>query len=350
MVPNRQRRRLLLPAVTLTALGLTTTQALAASAPPGPRPHQAQHLEEIGQQHARNVRDGHGAAGPAFSADSSAKADRGGDDGGADEAENAAEGTAQYTEARTAPGVVAPGAYGAAWAQLKSMPSVGGRWEHVTNRPYNADDARYRDVNSNSSGGAGFVTGRITGIAADDDGYVYAGGANGGVFRSRTGGGQWQSISEKLPSLSTGTLNLDGSGRLWYATGESNTGAVSYVGTGVYVLADPKHGQFQPGNRVGGAELESTTIHALRFAGDKVWAATSRGVWSHSTSDLSGPWTQEFAPNPDYLPGGSKASDPSAPYKNIANDIAIDPKDPSKVILAVGWRGGDTYNGFYSKA
>ncbi|MFD8084563.1 glycosyl hydrolase [Kitasatospora sp. NPDC059722] len=349
-MPNRQRRRLLLPAVTLTALGLTTTQALAAPGTSDPRPHQAQHLDEVGQKHAAKVK-GTSPTSSTAKHTFSAKADTpGGGDGGADEAENSAEGTAQYTEARTAPGVVAPGAYGAAWAQLKSMPHTDGSWKHVTDKPYNEDDPRYRDANSNSSGGAGYTTGRITGIAADDDGYVYAGGADGGVFRSRTGGGQWEPIADKLPSLSTGTLNLDEGGRLWYATGESNTGATSYVGTGVYVLSDPKHGKFQPGNRVGGAELESTIIHALRFGGGKVWAATSRGVWSHSATDLSGPWTQEFAPNPDYLPGGSKAADPSAPYKNIANDIAIDPKDPSKVILAVGWRGGDTYNGFYSKA
>src|SRR5581483_9048090 len=106
---------------------------------------------------------------------------------------------------------------------------------------------------------------------------------------------------------------------------------------------------FQPGNRVGGSELESTTIRALRFAGGTVYAATSRGVWSHSTSTLSGPWKLEFAPNPDYLPGGSLANDPNAPYKNIANDIAVDPRDPSKVILAIGWRSGDAYNGFYTK-
>ncbi|MEV7024003.1 glycosyl hydrolase [Kitasatospora sp. NPDC093558] len=318
-MPDRQHRRLLAIAVTLTAIGLTTTQAFAA---PVPAPT------------TTATHDG----------------TTGGGDGGSDDAHNSMESTAQFTEARTAPGVVAPGAYGAAWAQLKSLPRTGGEWEHVTTKPYNSDDPRYRDINSNSSGGSGNVTGRITGLAADDDGHVYAGGANGGVFRSRTGGGDWEPIAEKLPSLSTGTLDLDGSGRLWYATGEANTGATTYVGTGVYVLADPKHGKFQPGDRVGGAELESTTIHALRFAGDKVWAATSRGVWSHSTTTLTGPWTLEFAPNPDYLPGGSKAADPSAPYKNIANDIAIDPKDPSKVVVAVGWRSGDTYNGFYSKA
>ncbi|WP_285739079.1 glycosyl hydrolase [Kitasatospora phosalacinea] len=322
----------------LTTLGLTTSQALAAPTP-GAKPWQVRHLTETGHRHAERI-----ASGP-----TAAAAEGGGEDEG-DEAENSAEATEQFTEARTAPGVVAPGAYGAAWAQLQSMPHTGGSWDHVTGLRYDSDDPRYRDVDSNSSGGSGLVTGRITGIAADDDGYVYAGGANGGVFRSSTGGGHWRAVSDQLPSLSTGALSLDGSGRLWYATGESNTGATSYVGTGVYVLADPRNGEFRPGDRIGGPELESTTIHALRFAGDRVWAATSRGVWSHSTTDLSGPWTLEFAPNPGYLPGGADAKAPNAPYKNIANDIAVDPKDPSKVVVAVGWRGGDTYNGFYSRA
>ncbi|MFF4528580.1 glycosyl hydrolase [Streptomyces sp. NPDC001407] len=338
MMPPRHRRRFMTCAVVATAFGLAGAQASAASGDTRPRPWNARHQADIGRQHVRSLGSG-----------KSALVAPGRDDGGSDEAENSAEGTAQYTEARTAPGVVAPGAYGAAWSQLQSMRHTGGGWDHVTKKPYNSDDPRYRDINSNSSGGSGNVTGRITGIAADDQGYVYAGGANGGVFRSRTGGGHWEPIADKLPSLSTGTLALDGSRRLWYATGESNTGATSYVGTGVYVLADPRHGRFQPGGRVGGAELESTVVHALRFAGTTVWAATSRGVWTHSTTTLSGPWKLEFAPNPDYLPGGSKQADPSAPYKNIANDIAVDPKAPDRVLLAVGWRGGDTYNGMYSK-
>ncbi|MFJ9448225.1 glycosyl hydrolase, partial [Kitasatospora sp. NPDC101235] len=238
-MPTRQRRRLLMSAVTLTVIGLTSTQALAApSVPPQPQPWQVRHQADIGKGHAKKVRSAAGAtAAPSLSPKVETEAGEGGD-----EAENSAEGTAQYTEARTAPGVVAPGAYGAAWAQLQSMPRTGGTWDHVTDKPYNSDDPRYRDVNSNSSGGSGLVTGRITGLAADVDGYVYAGGANGGVFRSRTGGGHWEPIADKLPTLSTGTLSLDEGGRLWYATGESNTGATSYVGTGVYVLADPKRG------------------------------------------------------------------------------------------------------------
>ncbi|MEU0853850.1 glycosyl hydrolase [Streptomyces griseofuscus] len=272
-----------------------------------------------------------------------------GDDDGGNEADEIAEGADQFAEARTSPGIVAPGAYGAAWEDLGKLKSTGGSWHNITDLPYNSDDPRYRDYDSNSSGGAGDVTGRMAAVAADDDGYVYAGSAGGGVWRSRTGGGTWQPISDKLPSQSTGALALDAGGRLWLGTGEATTNSDAYLGSGVYVLAHPHHGDFTQRTRVGGDELESTTIHELRFAGTTVWAATSEGVWSHSTKHLKGPWKLEFAPNPDYLPSGPKAHDPDAAYKNIANDIAIDPKDPSKVVLAIGWRSGDDYNGFYTR-
>ncbi|MFF8944508.1 glycosyl hydrolase [Streptomyces sp. NPDC014864] len=330
---RRSRKRTAAVLVTTAALGLTITQAQAAGRGVDPFGVRAQHHQAwLNEQQPGRV----------------SLATEGDDEGG-NEGEEIAEQADQYAEARTSPGIVAPGAYGAAYAALKNLPHTDGRWRDVTRLPYDSDDPRYRDINSNSSGGAGRVSGRVTGLAADNRGYVYAGSANGGVFRSRTGGGHWSAISDRLPALSTGDLQLDGRGRLWYATGEANTSATSFLGTGVYVLADPRHGEFGRRDRVGGDELESTSIHALRFGGDKVWAATTSGVWSHSTRTLKGPWKQEFAPNPDYLPGGSKASDPNAPYKNIANDIAIDPKDPSKVVLAVGWRSGDTYNGFYTK-
>ncbi|WP_454132070.1 hypothetical protein, partial [Kitasatospora aureofaciens] len=55
-MPIRQHRRLLLSAVTLTALGLTTSQALAApSAPSAPQPWQVRHQADIGKQHAKKT-------------------------------------------------------------------------------------------------------------------------------------------------------------------------------------------------------------------------------------------------------------------------------------------------------
>jgi hypothetical protein len=254
---------------------------------------------------------------------------------------------AQFDNARTQGSVVAPGAYSAAYGSLVGLPTVGTGWSSVTRVPYDADDPDYRDYYSNSSGGSGLVTGRITGLAADGSGYVYAAGAVGGVWRSSTGGGNWTPIADNLPTLSSGDLELAPDGSLWFATGEANTGGTSYVGTGVYRLANPRTGSFAPSDRIGGAELESTTINSIRFANGKVWAATLRGVWSHPLGDYSSPWTQNFAPQPSYLPGGANSKAQNAAYQNIVNDIAIDPRNANHIIAAVGWRSGAAYNGFY---
>jgi hypothetical protein len=272
----------------------------------------------------------------------------------------------QFAQALTAPGIVAPGAYGNAFTQIQGLTHSGGTWKEVTGVPYNADDPRYRDYYSNSSGGAGHVTGRITGLAADGANHVYAAGADGGVWRSSQGGGAWTPIADTLPSLSGGDLQLAGDGSLWFATGESNTGATSFVGAGVYRLGTPTTGSFAPSDRVGGKELESTTIGRIRFGGGStVFAATNRGIWYHAAGSKAGAWTFGFAPNPSWMPeikddaghvlvpagsnwGDNTSSGPTnAAYKNIVNDIAVDPKNPKHVVAAIGWRSGDTYNGFY---
>ena len=331
-----ERRRKLLPigvACAATTLALIGGQAAASGPAAGQhnRPHATSaHTSSTGGAVQPNAQSG----------------PPGDPDGGVDDPTSA---DLQYFQERSAPGVVAPGAYDAAFAQLQAMAHTGGNWTDVTDKPYNSDDPVYRDYDSNSSGGWGDVTGRITGLAADNDGHVYAGAANGGVWRSDTGGGKWTSISDKLPSAATGDLELDAKGRLWYATGEANTASDTFTGDGVYVLRDPARGSFSPSDRVGGSELDSTSIRKLRIIGNTVWAATTHGVWTHSVDNLSGPWKLQFAPNPEYMPGGSLASDPEAPYKNIVNDIAADPKNPGNVMLAVGWRSGDTYNGFYTR-
>ncbi|MFC8435397.1 two-component regulator propeller domain-containing protein, partial [Streptomyces sp. NPDC057253] len=262
--PTRKRRWLAICAITASA-ALVATPAGAASGR-STAPFGARTLDRLAAQREDSV----GTLSPQVAEDD--------DDG--NEADEIAEGADQYAEARTSPGVVTPGAYGAAWSSLANLPNTGGTWHNITDLPYNSDDPRYRDIDSNSSGGSGNVTGRMAAIAADDDGYVYAGSAGGGVWRSGRGGGHWQPISDGLPSQSTGALALDGAGRLWLGTGEATTNADAYLGSGVYVLSDPHHGTFSTRSRVGGDQLESTSIHELRFGGGKVWAATTEGVWS----------------------------------------------------------------------
>lgn len=256
---------------------------------------------------------------------------------------------AQEAAARLAPyGSVAPGEYGEALADLRALPGNGSRWSEVTNQPYDADDPNYRDpIFSNSGGGWGNVAGRVTGLAAGN-GYVFGGGANGGVFRKRIGrGGTWQPISESILALSTGDLVYDGrADTLWYATGEANTGATSYTGAGVYRLRNARHGRaMRPADRVGGDELESRSINQLKFDGaGHVYAATSRGLWRHSTDPRrhTQRWQLVFMPNP-----GSDA-DITRPYDNIVNDVLVQPGTRGRTVLAnAAWRSGAAYNGYY---
>lgn len=273
-------------------------------------------------------------------------------------------GQQQWINARTAPtGIVNPGAYSTALGQLNGLSPVGGQWADITAVKYDADHPAYRDYPSNSSGGSGLVTGRITGLATDAAGDIWAAGADGGVWRRNAGATQWTDISAGLTSLSSGDLEYQ-NGVLWYASGEANTGAESYVGAGVFALTNPTSSTSW--QRVGGTELESTTIGRLRFGSNgRVWAATLRGVWWHSAAPDSSTWKLAFAANPGNLPtalhaftipgsqmdkatfGTSTSSESQAPYKNIVNDVAVDPLNANHVIAAVGWRSGDTYNGFY---
>jgi hypothetical protein len=264
--------------------------------------------------------------------------------------------------ARLAPyGSVAAGQLSSSLGDFRSLTSNGSTWSEVTNLSYDADDPNYRDPNfSNSSGGSGFVAGRITGLAAGG-GYLFGGGANGGVFRKNlntlsdpTDDGAWEPLSDGILSLSTGDLEYH-DGALWYATGEANTGATSYVGAGMFrnpraTAASSTTAQFTDADRVGGTELESRGINKVRFDDVTHWAyaATTRGLWRYqlnaSGAPLSGQnWANVFMPNP--------AADGviATPYKNIVNDVAID--DAGGVLANAAWRSGDaSYNGFYYSA
>ncbi len=255
----------------------------------------------------------------------------------------------QFAQARLAPGVILPGAYTAAFASLASLPVADGSWTEVTNRPYNADDPRYRDpFASNSGAGNGFAAGRIVGLALGATA-IYVGGANGGVFRSTDDGNTWVALTDGLPTLSVGDLRLAPDGALWLATGEANTASSAYLGSGVYRLPQPATGTYAPAMRVGGSELESTFIGKLRFDGvGNIYAATSRGVWKHSASTSAGAWTRVLYPVPDPIVNGVPRPDLQLAYNDICNDVAVQPgSSGQRVLVNCAWRDGAPYNGFY---
>jgi hypothetical protein len=254
----------------------------------------------------------------------------------------------QRDAARTAPtGLVAPGAYAAAYAKYSALPKAPGSWGQVTNTPYNSDDPRYRDPGaSNSGGGAGYVSGRVQAVAADAA-CLFAGGAMSGVSRSCDNGTTWTPIADALPTQSVGNMSIAPDGALWIATGDGTTGSGTFVGAGVYRMASPDSGTLTPDAKVGGTELDSQVIRRILIDAPDglVFVAGSRGLYSHPLAASATAWKQVLAPCAQAL---ATCTDVNANYRDITNDVVVQPGTNGQVIVAnVAWRSGAAYNGFY---
>jgi photosystem II stability/assembly factor-like uncharacterized protein len=249
----------------------------------------------------------------------------------------ALEAAEQYAEARTAPAdEVDAGAFIGAYADAANLPVVGGPWSEITTQPYDSDAPGYRDpVWSNSGGGAGLVGGRTTTLALDGD-VLYAGSADGGVWK-RTNG-NWTPLLDDAPSLSIGDIKVNNHD-LWVGTGEANTSSDSYAGTGVLVSTDGGSNF----SRVGGDELQNTLVRRIVFDGaGHVYAATSKGLFRRSLSaPLSEPWTRVLYPSPCPQSGAT-------PDTRYVSDVVVRPGTGGQQVIAVmGWRAGSVCNGFY---
>lgn len=261
--------------------------------------------------------------------------------GGSEGLEQRAEilnGAQSYAAPRFLPGTsVDAAALKEARLQVSALQVAGGSWREVTTKPYNADDPNYRDPYiSNSGGGWGLVTGRMSAIATDGA-RVYVGGADGGVWRSTDGGGHFRPLTDGLPSTSTGALAVNRADHsVWLGTGEANTAFENYLGVGMYVSKDGGDSW----RAVGGAELENSMISRIAFDGrGNVLISTSSGIWRRSTSaPRTDPWTLVLRPG---TPG---------PYGfTFGNDVQVRPGTRGQEVVAnIAWRGGHTdYNGFY---
>jgi hypothetical protein len=234
------------------------------------------------------------------------------------------------------------GALGAAELQAAALPVVPATWTELTNQLNNEQPAGYNDpIWSNAGAGFGIASGRVTALAADG-GTLYAGFADGGVWRSTDGGSTWTPLSDQQGTLSTGALAVNSTDHsLWIGTGEANTNADSYAGQGVLRYNGSSFAT------VGGSELSGSTIYRVLFDGfGSVYAATNHGLYRRSASDLTSAWTLVLKPDPNPT---------NNPYHtSFITDVVVRPRTGGATVLAAdGWRGAgnppsDTsYNGFY---
>ena len=86
------------------------------------------------------------------------------------------------------------------------------------------------------------TSGRVTALAIDprSNDTVYAGGANGGVWKTTDGGNKWTPITDDQPSLATGSIAIDPSNPdvVYVGTGEENFSADAYSGVGILKSSD----------------------------------------------------------------------------------------------------------------
>jgi hypothetical protein len=247
----------------------------------------------------------------------------------------------QYNAARSAPaGYITGDALGSAVAQAAALPSTPGRWQEFTSNPYQAEPAGFTDPFwSNIGAGFDLVGGRVTALAATRDAW-FAGGADGGVWRSFDRGGHWTPVFDNQSTMSIGSMAVNPvDGSLWVGTGEANSSQDSYQGTGVYATYDDGRSWQLVGGK--NSPIAPRTIFRVAFDqfGD-AFAATNNGLFRYSPSTRA--WTEVLDPAgvTDFPPMDQQIS-----------DVAIVPGSHGRnVVAAIGWRGptNTQNNGFYS--
>src|SRR3954454_2200650 len=230
-----------------------------------------------------------------LSADAAATARAGDKDGGEESAE-VSKAVQTSMAPRAAPGAaIAPGAFPAARSYAAAVPPVDSTtWSELGPYKYFPDNHDYiSQPFSNAGSGAGFNTGRITGIAVAPDGSVYAGGAGGGVWRSSDASHQnWTPTFDGQSTMAIGTVAVvpkSGGSTVYAGTGEPTINLDSYAGVGVLASTD----KGVSWHRIGGSELQGAGIFKIVASphGGTLFAATSHGLYRHTGADATA-WTQ----------------------------------------------------------
>lgn len=200
------------------------------------------------------------------------------------------------------------------------------------------DDVVWRAIGPDNI--AGRDAGRVAALAIDprNPDILYAGAAQGGVWRSVNAGVTWTPMSDRECSLAIGALAVDPvEATIIYAgTGELNFSADSYYGCGVLRSTDAGAtwttlgtGEFDSNS--GGARISKLLIDpatAGSTTATTVYAATSVGIWRSTTSGAT--WTR-------LLDG-------------IASDLVMDPSTPTTLYASIGSPAGGSANGIYRSA
>jgi photosystem II stability/assembly factor-like uncharacterized protein len=220
-------------------------------------------------------------------------------------------------------------------AQATVRPSVTSAWTLIGPEPT-------IPLLSEAFTGSPNVSGRVTALAVDptNASIVYAGGADGGVWKTTNGGTNWTPLTDTQVSLAIGAIAIDPSNHLniYAGTGEDNNNQDGYTGAGILKstnggttwtnLPGPFVGPFD--STTGGGSIGSLAVHPtngqILLAGVTLEGAD--GVYR--STDGGSTWTGVL--------GGSGFP---------ATGVVFDPTNGNNAFAAIGAPGGNSANGIY---
>lgn len=134
------------------------------------------------------------------------------------------------------------------WHDIRSYPSTFDQAQYVQRLQEVAYDAQNPDFKTPDltqswlQEGPGNIGGRFNALAISptDQDIIYAGAANGGIFKTTDGGASWNPIFDDQAYLAIGDIELDPNDEntIYVGTGDKNFGGGSHLGNGVYKSTD----------------------------------------------------------------------------------------------------------------
>ncbi len=210
-----------------------------------------------------------------------------------------------YEERANPLGYIPDGVREEAWVQSKKM-SV--HKPNVFSKRSAFSSQQWTVVGPNNVGG------RITGIAIHptNPDIVYFTGADGGVWKSVNGGASYTPISEDLPTMAMGSIDIDPNNpdNIWVGTGEANGSGDSYPGIGVVRSTDAGNTWSLVGSKFAD-QIGSIKVH--KSNGNIVFAATRQGLWRTTNAGFT--WTRL--------------------HTNLAHDLVLHPTNHEVVYAAI---------------
>jgi photosystem II stability/assembly factor-like uncharacterized protein len=151
-------------------------------------------------------------------------------------------------------------------------------------------------------------SGRVAAVAVDPTNinFVYAGAAQGGIWKTTDSGNTWTPLTDTQASLAIGSMTLDPENHLtiYVGTGEENNSGDSYYGAGILKSTDggstwtnipgPFAGGRGGGARIGGIAVSPTNSQIV-LAAIGCCAPNNSGVYR--SADGGNTWTQVLSVN-----------------------------------------------------